>query len=556
MKKIACLLLAMMLMLVAGTALAETVPVVADYNEAAKTLTVSTSADGNFIIMVDGSDTSYALRTNSKSVTFAITLENGTHTVRILDEETWNSGSTTVKVGPEVTEVPADPTAAPVDPTAAPVDPTVAPVDPTAAPVDPTQAPTGPVKIDSASYDLGRVEYSISGLRGSAELWLDGDATGIRVSSNGSGSFKKNLDNGTHTLTVFSPEYNEQDSKSFTVAAKTPSINASYTKVGTLNYTVSNLNGESEIWLDGEATGAAVSSNGSYTLSVTLQEGSHTIMVFDPHNNVRGSYPFTVTHIAKVVPGKAATCTETGLTDGEVCEICGEVLKAQEEIPVTDHTPKAVEGKAATCTEKGLTEGSVCAVCGKELKAQEEIPALGHNYRVVDRSNGMITYKCSRCGDTFTEKDPNYVEKATKNAYGTILIDTNKVFVDYTAESNDKILVITADLSKEYTSEIGMYLNADLIAQIKAEGYTAIEYINGEADIVIELAEISDDWFDTTNAIWFYVFSTDPAAEEGTLVKVEAQISGSDKVPATEFSGVTLKQAGKEDLTVTANGIY
>ena len=167
----------------------------------------------------------------------------------------------------------------------------------------------------------------------------------------------------------------------------------------------------------------------------------------------------------------------------------------------------------------------------------ETVAALGH----------------SRCGATYEKVDPNY--KSNKNAYGSILKDVNNVYVDYTADGKDKILVITADLKANLTSEIGMYLDADLIAQIQKEGYTAIEYINGEADIVIELAEISDTWFDTDSAIWFYVFSTDPAAEEGTLVKVEAQISGEEKVAATAFAGVTLK-AEPEDLAVTENGVY
>ena len=62
-------------------------------------------------------------------------------------------------------------------------------------------------------------------------------------------------------------------------------------------------------------------------------------------------------------------------------------------------------------------------------------------------------------------------------------------------------------------------------------------------------------WFETNSAIWCYVFSPDPAAAEGTLVKVEAQISGTEKVPATAFSGVTLNK-GAESLAITANGNY
>ena len=548
MKKIVCLVLALAMLLVVGSAMAEA-SVSASYADGV--LSVSGSGiDTYYMVLVDGNETSRSLTPSSPSVSFPISLEDGRHTVTIYSDVA-GSKSTSVQVG-EVKPTVAPATEAPATEAPATEAPTTAPVDPTAAPVEPTEVPAGPLTIN-ASYRNGVVSFTVSGLKVPyGELWLDGASTGVSA-TNGSGSFSKRLAAGPHTLLIYTAA--ESDSTTFTVEILQPTISASYNEVGKLVYTVGAINNPSEIWLDGAATSKSVTADGTYTLNVNLTEGSHTIMVYDATNNLKGSASFTVDHIAKVVPGKAATCTETGLTDGEVCEICGKELKAQEVIPMIDHTPKAVEGKAATCTEKGLTEASVCAVCGTELKAHEEIPALGHDYKVVDKSNGRIYYKCSRCGDTFNEKDPNYVAKSNKNAYGNILKDTNNVFVDYTAEGNGKILVIKADLSKEYTSEIGMYLDADLIAQIQKEGYTAIEYINGEADIVIELDGIASTWFDTNSAIWCYVFSTDPAAAEGTLVKVEAQISGTDKVPATAFSGVTLKK-GNETIAITENGNY
>ena len=42
-------------------------------------------------------------------------------------------------------------------------------------------------------------------------------------------------------------------------------------------------------------------------------------------------------HAEEWVPGTPATCTHTGLTDGSKCKWCGEVLKAQTEIPKIDH---------------------------------------------------------------------------------------------------------------------------------------------------------------------------------------------------------------------------
>ena len=52
-------------------------------------------------------------------------------------------------------------------------------------------------------------------------------------------------------------------------------------------------------------------------------------------------------------------------------------------------------GKTATCTETGLTEGKQCAVCGEIIVAQEEIPVLGHDY---------VKGECSRCDAVLTSK--------------------------------------------------------------------------------------------------------------------------------------------------------
>ena len=93
-------------------------------------------------------------------------------------------------------------------------------------------------------------------------------------------------------------------------------------------------------------------------------------------------------HTEKVLEGKAATCTEDGLTEGKQCTVCGEIIVAQETIPA-GHTEKVLEGKAATCTENGLTEGKQCTVCGEITVAQETIPA-GHTY---------VDGVCTVCGE-------------------------------------------------------------------------------------------------------------------------------------------------------------
>ena len=148
-------------------------------------------------------------------------------------------------------------------------------------------------------------------------------------------------------------------------------------------------------------------------------------------------------HTEQTVAGKAATCTETGLTDGKKCSTCGVTTLKQETIAAKGHTNSAVKvennvapdctnagsydnviycsvctvevsrttvpvaakghteqtvaGKAATCTETGLTEGKKCSVCGVTTLAQQTIPTEPHSFDLG---------KCTACGAS----DPDYVE--------------------------------------------------------------------------------------------------------------------------------------------------
>ncbi|MBQ8356136.1 MAG: discoidin domain-containing protein, partial [Oscillospiraceae bacterium] len=94
---------------------------------------------------------------------------------------------------------------------------------------------------------------------------------------------------------------------------------------------------------------------------------------------------------------KAATCTETGSYDLVVyCSVCNEELSRETvTVDALGHTEEVIPGKAPTCTETGLTEGKKCSVCGEITVAQEEIPALGHEY---------VNGDCSRCDAVLESK--------------------------------------------------------------------------------------------------------------------------------------------------------
>lgn len=98
----------------------------------------------------------------------------------------------------------------------------------------------------------------------------------------------------------------------------------------------------------------------------------------------------------------AATCKNTGLTEGSHCSVCNEIIVAQEVVPVTnDHTPETDEAVPATCTSTGLTEGNHCLVCNKVLTAQIATLALEHD---MVEATCMRPATCKRnCG--YTERN-------------------------------------------------------------------------------------------------------------------------------------------------------
>ena len=179
----------------------------------------------------------------------------------------------------------------------------------------------------------------------------------------------------------------------------------------------------------------------------------------------------TIPHTEEIIPGKDATCTATGLTDGIKCSACKKMIQKQEVIPMKDHVvgewivdkeptleengqrhnectvcggtvvtesiPKLThtvvtqEAVAPTCTTTGLTEGSYCSVCGEVFKAQKEVPALGH------KANEATCTEASVCGVCGVEVAPALGHDYNTSVVVTAPTCTEKGYTTYTCRCGD-----------------------------------------------------------------------------------------------------------------------
>ena len=176
---------------------------------------------------------------------------------------------------------------------------------------------------------------------------------------------------------------------------------------GEASITVTSIVGEVEANADG--TYSLIS--GEYTYTVSLPDyadrsGSFTVEGADT------TVAVDFRHYPVTDPAVDPTCTETGLTEGSHCELCGKILVAQEVIDALGHVEVTDEAVAPTCEETGLTEGSHCDRCGETLIPQEAIEALGH-VEIIDAAiaptceeSGLTEGKhCERCGKTLIPQE-------------------------------------------------------------------------------------------------------------------------------------------------------
>ena len=186
-----------------------------------------------------------------------------------------------------------------------------------------------------------------------------------------------------------------------------------------------------------------------------------------------------------------ATCTETGLTAGEHCSVCDEVIIAQETVPAKGHSYETTV-TAPTCTEDGYTTHT-CA-CG-DVYTDSKVEATGHSF--VDgkcacgaadpdyvphehsykttvtaptcTEAGFTTYTCD-CGDTYTADEV----KATGHSFVDGKCACGAADPDYVPHEHSYKTTVTAPTCTEagfttYTCDCGDTYTAD---EVEATGHS------------------------------------------------------------------------------------
>ena len=137
----------------------------------------------------------------------------------------------------------------------------------------------------------------------------------------------------------------------------------------------------------------------------------------------------------------APTCTEQGYST-YTCK-CGHTY-VDNYVSATGHKAETDKAVTATCTKTGLTAGSHCSVCGVTIKAQETVPATGHTWDkgtvtkpATEEAEGVMTYKCTSCGETKTATIPVLGHVHRYEAEVTEATCTENGFTTYTCVCGD-----------------------------------------------------------------------------------------------------------------------
>lgn len=157
----------------------------------------------------------------------------------------------------------------------------------------------------------------------------------------------------------------------------------------------------------------------------------------------------------------------------------------------TDHSIQVVNGKQPICINGGLTDGEICSICGTVIKAQNKILPLGHNWdegivikQPTETTFGVRSYTCLRCGHTKTES----IDRIPQNLVSKIVIEgiSKEIACGKNIQLNLNIVPENATMSKVKWSS-----SNTKIATVDSKGLVSIKKKAGGRTVKI-IAEAMD----------------------------------------------------------------
>lgn len=190
------------------------------------------------------------------------------------------------------------------------------------------------------------------------------------------------------------------------------------------------------------AAGTTVTASAENNAGITIlpvYNGVVRILTISEDGNEAYTYAVTVEEPCsheqtEVRDAVEATCAKEGYTGDTYCTSCGEKIADGEKIEKKEHTTVTVNAKDATCTEPGYTGDTYCTVCETTISNGTTIKANGHSYNSVTK-DGVTTYTCSVCGDSYEVKELKAPEVSVSAAAAT----SNKIKLTGTFEDYENI---------------------------------------------------------------------------------------------------------------------
>ena len=234
----------------------------------------------------------------------------------------------------------------------------------------------------------------------------------------------------------------------------------------------------------------------------------------------------------------AATCASDGSYEEVVyCTCCTpkvELSREQKTLEKLPHTEVIIPGKAATCTETGLTAGKECTVCGEKTSTTPtEIPALGHTpgeekeeNRVeategIDGSYDLVVY-CTVCNAEISRETIVVPSYSKTEANITTLLSKNSV------KAGDVVTVTVKLTTNFYVSSFQIPVIFDktqfeVVGEVKNKNYLTFSDMFAERNYTFGGRADQQKGIDATSNPDFW--NTDEAKAKYGVARITASYS-------------------------------